>query len=100
MKYLTVHVTQEDIDQGDVGNWMSCPIARATNRQLKPGYRAEVEQENLDIYPVGDVSLVAHSRTSLRAAAFIDRFDQKKKVKPATFRFAITWEANGRDWRE
>lgn len=79
MKYITIEVTQEDIDKGDSCSGSSCPIARALSRHrgdVGVSYWDWVDKEG--IHP-----------TSGAMQSFIEAFDEDKPVKPRRFRVPL-----------
>ena len=84
-KTLTIHVTQEDIDNGVANSFESCPIAHALNRRLKT--------DNADVGPFSAVVDVRRKvgRYALPKAAtnFIGFFDFDLPVEPFTCKLRL-----------
>ena len=83
MKYLTVHVTQEDIDKGVPMEGQSCPLALATRRTGFSEALVGIDHwsPDEDSWPV---------RLSRHAERFVDLFDNGDPVEPATFRLRLS----------
>jgi len=85
---ITVSVTQKDIDQGCASDAENCPIARAINRRLNPGFGAIVGGLGVNIYKTTHAAAFVFSEIFPdRALAFIAAFDHNRKVRP--FRFVL-----------
>jgi hypothetical protein len=92
---LTIDVTQEDIDQGEVGSCGKCPVALATIRSFEAaGHRLDWEGDDED-YPVSVSAplVLAYLETGgwyeadppPAAYLFIGDFDRGRKVDPFSF---------------
>lgn len=84
---ITATITQDDINRGEPAVCRSCPIARALNRALPPGFIAYVGST------VASVRSIAHDNVALGFADlgpigehFVDHFDdgQASALKPFT----------------
>ena len=86
MKTITIHVTQEDIDKGQVGTRL-CPIARALSRECSDANDVVVGVEHALISLRGG----GYRRLALgkRASGFIYSFDHHDRVVPTTFRLRV-----------
>lgn len=86
---LSVHVTQEDIDEGIRCDCRRCPIARAVSRVLNiTDDRIVRVAGNANVFD-GSVSSrpVASYYLSQKAEKFICQFDSRQVVAPTSFRF-------------
>ena len=85
MKQVTVRVTRKHIKEGKRGDALSCPIALA----LQDAGVSDplVGSDQFDGYR--SKRFVSGCLTR-RAQTFIERFDDKKPVKPATFRLKVS----------
>lgn len=80
---ITIHVTQEDIDNGLYSSCMSCPVALALNRAIPmgPSWLAvgDFARRNTVEYKFFELPIeVTH---------FIAAFDARSKVSPFSFEF-------------
>ncbi len=81
-KLLKIKVTAKDIENGKRNDGARCPIARAARRVLKKV--ASVDGTVIEFkYDGNDYT---DSILPKAASNFIARFDDKKKVKPFTFK--------------
>lgn len=80
---ITVHVTQEDIDNAIPENGMWCPIARALKREH--GLSDEIIVTNRVV--LREFFGTPLYRLSHAAQRFISAFDSHRPVKPSTFQF-------------
>lgn len=82
MKYVTIEVTQEDINKGEREGGFHCPIARAAHRAGFPdAYVAEREWCPIDLGPAVPLSK--------RARDFVAAFDAGRPVHPDRFRLRV-----------
>ena len=90
-RYLTVHVTQEDIELGLPIAPVACPLARAIRRA---GYPRVYVPDSRTWVPEASLDGPSPRATLSRAAGrFVRRFDTGKPVKPATFRLPLPGDA-------
>jgi hypothetical protein len=76
---MLIKITQQDIDRGDPGNALSCPIALAIKRDF-PGEKVKVASSRIEI---GDVVLVLNvNSSSIKVYDFIEAFDMGLPVAP------------------
>lgn len=80
---LRVPVTQEDIDNGKMGDAMQCPIAQAV-RRVSGAIYATVTYWNIFLYD-DEFREIARYRANNPAFKFIMDFDGGKPVEPHTF---------------
>lgn len=88
-KTVTINVTQEDIDNGDVSSALTCPVALALSRQL-PEYLCVALFSYAQVAPTRftdegwlSTTIYEYSRP---LAKFIRAFDAEKPVQPGRFR--------------
>ena len=82
MATFLIEVTQEDIDRGNPGMSMSCPIARAITR--KTGLDVAVASDMIYTQPYSpEQQLVA--RQPYIAQDFVEAFDEHRGGKPFAF---------------
>ena len=87
-KIVTVNVTQENIDKGDVDSGYSYPIALALNTIINTnlvGFYVDTKK----LLFSRNMRIDSSSRIPKVARDFIDDFDNEKPVKPITFQVAI-----------
>lgn len=93
---IRIHVTEKDIREGSIEHGymrcLCCPIARAINRKLKPGYYAHVTESNVGIKfnfddtPWGACLAIIPISNSIKE--FILRYDEMNSpvmAKPTNF---------------
>lgn len=73
---LRIKVTQYDIDNGEVGQPQSCPIALALNRMFPDNWEVSVGGDTISIDGI--------CYGSMEAFDFISRFDETGNVYPTT----------------
>jgi hypothetical protein len=82
---MTITVTQEDIDNGDLGEAFCCPIARAAQRVL-----------NTDVGVTSSYLTISEEfgwrdvRAPQEVTAFVRAFDRNQEVRP--FDFELPYE--------
>jgi hypothetical protein len=82
-KMLKVNVSKENIKKGDPGLTATCPIALAIKKVIK-NKKAVVHVDE----PYIQVDNNFYKLTK-KAADFINKFDDYKKVKPTKFTFLL-----------
>lgn len=84
MKTFEINLTKKDIQQGEQGNNMCCPIALCVHR--KTGKRFRVRPNSI-VTQEGNLVVVLPKK----AQQFIYRFDRSttKKIKPISFNIDI-----------
>jgi hypothetical protein len=92
MREITIHVTHEDIRDGQPSVGSECPIARAIKREFPGVIQAAVTYSSLVICGDDDIAGVyAHPMKS-----FIERFDNGFLVAPVKF---IAYSSDDRPWQ-
>ena len=88
MSFITIQVSQEDIDEGKPRNCSICPVALAVNRHLKPCYVSEVDPYDITIYECNERGTAMTCKFIPRPREvnrFINEFDTLKTGKPFSF---------------
>lgn len=81
---LKVHVTASHIRRGKRAQTDFCPIALAIRAALprQSGFVPEVRDDEVRL--VNSVQIPIFQATNRKAENFVNRFDEKQKVKPVT----------------
>jgi hypothetical protein len=79
-----IEVTKDDIKRGVPYGLCNCPVALATKRAF-PGYCVDAMRPQIEVFRSGHLLCFP---TPKRVCTFMERFDNKKSVKP--FRFYLT----------
>jgi hypothetical protein len=82
---MIIEVTQEDIDSG-ISTQLSCPIARSIARATG---RYRIYRVGRDRISRGRGSSYRMVQLSRSAKQFVERFDDRKPVKPTRFRVRL-----------
>ena len=82
---MKITVTRFDIISGEPQNPCNCPIARALNRKLKTGYKADVGPSSIKIRCCDTHRKVSEQYTPDTAKEFIFDIDHGIEVEPITF---------------
>ena len=91
LESITCEVTQDDIDNGQLGFWSASPIAFAVCRTLGLHRKSAIvgprcpEEGEITVYPGPARFLCNTFSHTPESAQFTDDFDNGKKVEPATF---------------
>jgi hypothetical protein len=82
MTVKTIRVTQQDIDKGEQGATMTCPVALAVKR----AFRSDVKVDRISIrfFDSNDVIPLPP-----KAVGFIACFDNELTVQPISFRVKV-----------
>ena len=81
MRSLTVHVTQEDIDNGERQSCSRCPVARAIARALQVSETRVTVASRIAVFD----QRVAPLTTPRKVMSFITAFDGERPVEPFSF---------------
>ena len=79
---IKVTVTQKDIDTGIADNCLECPIARALKRTTRKEWA--VWKDNVFTSNVKACNYKQYDLPN-KAQRFIEKFDERKPVKPFSF---------------
>ena len=86
--YLDFQVTKENIRKGRKGNPRSCAVALALKDTKKFGY-IDVTDRNI-WYKFKNSSYLNKVKVTKKIAKYVKNFDNKKSVKPDTFRIKLS----------
>lgn len=84
-KYVTVEVTQEDIDAGEYVHTRSCPLAKALRRAGFPCPSIVGSHWSGD----ADAKPALFKPLTKKASRWVYRFDHKRSVRPARLRLLL-----------
>jgi hypothetical protein len=91
MKFLNIHVTEDDITNGKKFVLRECPLALALERTVAFGYDFKVGVRSLTVgHGSGDEGLVLHMPAPM--IGFREDFDDGGKVHEARFQLQIPAE--------
>lgn len=88
---VRIEVTQEDIDAGVKGSCSQCPIGRAFERALGPGFGIQYGSQGVNLLHSDSVYKQATLATALprECRNFVMDFDAGLMVRPFNFSVAI-----------
>lgn len=90
---MTIHITQEDIDNGVARSCIKCPIALALNRQAQLNF-IYVDTRDRFSRCVVEYDIFKEIDLPHKAFLFMKAFDQGKPVKPFSFELEIPQTSN------
>lgn len=83
---VTIHITQEDIDKGERGSCVMCPLARALRRCLKPKSPRSFPGVLVGAPRPGYIGTWGGPfKMPEKVAQFVRDFDAGKPVEPFSF---------------
>jgi len=91
---MKIDVTQEDIDQGQLGHCNRCPVARAVLRVIENKYFISVTAWRITFYNnsrLHDEDIVHREQMPIFAERWIENFDRRIPVVPFSFELDLSW---------
>lgn len=85
MKTITINVTAKDIQLGQPGSPLRCPIARAIGRKLTRYASQYVNNQRVSLFDGTTICLLPGA-----ARNFIVAFDNKRGVSPFKFNIEVS----------
>lgn len=88
IKEIIGNITQEDIDNGKMGNCFTCPIAISFNRELQktnPSLYVAIGIKKLSIFDKDNIFDVKTLELSNELRQFRQAFDSYKSVNPIEY---------------
>lgn len=89
---ISISVTQEEIDQGQLYDCHRCPVARAIGRRFP-------KSEGITVGPSFLTIGSEITETPIEVADFIQSFDQRLKVNPFVFTIEVPSWFSGQGYR-
>jgi hypothetical protein len=89
---MQINVTQNHIDDGDIGGCTSCPIALAILEVLHENYGVCVDNTEIIIFERESKIKVQEFRTPKNVQAFVTNFDDENLVTLFTFNLNLNTE--------
>lgn len=87
---MIVHVSQGDIEIGEIGSSRTCPLARAIGRHMPGSYMTSITPYSVWMYKKGcSHDTYMYAGLPDHVAAFVKAFDAGDTVKPFDFELEL-----------